>query len=830
MPISFSGSVMTLMFVLAAVFFIRYIKYRHTVRTGIQMYGVITSCERKRSFRSIYYDIHYSYNYGNASFQCNKPCKPGTIIEIYVDPAHTDKPVIKDQVTRQVKLTVCWLLTGVLYFLFFWSAVVLPTSFIDENEKTEKTLSAQMEAMPLPYGSGVADFTGSKYIAYFSLDQSTPAAAAEIADTAWNDLIGEPDSILWDADSLRYEKEEGYDTNEEDNPVLHIFFSEESEETLFTSFSESNSIERTQWQLDSRIVSSLTDNIYYSWEDRGSYTRCRICTAADLGDCRLVIEFTQEIHDLTEAEAEHMQTATLEMVRSIWENAKILDRDFEQLTAPGPWAKRKLEDVNGLSAWARGSGVWRKNSLENLAVAEGSVQQLAVVPQGDVRNQFSGLLNQKYVSGSGEGMDDLTVGDRTIQMVRRYGKKLYNEKKYRKSVEYIGILGIGDEAVICVVTQYGTYKIDEIFPIMRTIFSQENLEISLDEKEELVHTGTKSVPEGFETIGAESAKLNAPKYILAADESGTVSAAAEIATCDITGGEVYSVTWTVSSLIEHIRGISKNGLKSLSVHYLFSDSCVQNTLTRHRESTEKTLKTDKGEAHCIWSFFKGSQFADLNIDLPAGKENLWFRASLNLTFEEEDMRESFENEHLDSFIRSFVKTIKIYTSGYEQMTAAAPWASRKISCEYHSESAAVLVPGWSETWDENSCENIPFRDGYNVEMDIGTTIRFRNYFEYVIDTYQSDSAFFSVHKSEIHTVQTKNGPLEYILLSGTGGKSLNGRKYCYCVAYLPLSGNLELHITIKTLGVTTMENAEDLLQALGQETYIDSLSGGDKSV
>ena len=815
----FTGLVVIFTGFFAARSFFLWKKFDKIVKTGIHTQGLVTRWEKKRSFRGPdYYIIHYSYNNNEkvGSFSQKAPCEPGTLIDVYLDPADAGKSIVPDRVTGQFKLGFIFLVICIAYLFFFRATIYLESRSIAANERTEHTLEVQMTARPLPYGSSKANFTGSKYIAFFPQDQSVPSAAAEISDESWVSFWGEPDTILWNTDSLQYEKQESY-ASSTDNPVLHIYFTENTEEDVFTLFMQYREAEPEQWETGSLKISCLTDHTYYTWESGGSSTTCRICSAADLGSCRLIIEYTEHIYDLTEEDAAERQTAVQEMVFSIWKTAQILDDDFERLTAPGPWAKRKIEDVNGLSVWSCGSGVWKKDSLENLDAAEGSVQTLMVTPLGKAKDQLSDLLKQKYISSdktTAEELDDLDVDGRIVHMVRRSGKKLFKEKNYRKAVDYIAIMEMEEEAAVCTVSQYGTYEIGDIVPLIRTIFSEENLEIVLDRTEALELTGTVSVPDGMEDIGSGQAELQDPKYILAMDESSAVSAAAEIQAQDLFGGELQSVDWDASSLQESIGDITENGLDSLRVFYHFSDTRDHRQKTAYNENTEGTVKTDTGEVSYVWSVYQGkSTHANLYIDLPVKNENLWFNAEISLYFDDEYACDWFREGQLDSFVRMFSDKTKIFTSGYEQITAASPWADRLISYELDSENAAALVPGGSGSWRENLCSDILFKDGYTIEIKIDWE-PFRDPLNSLVSSYHLSSSYYTVHESERHTIRTKNGDLEYILVSGTGGSILDGKKYCDCIANLELGDDFHLQITIKTRGVTNMDNAEELLQEI----------------
>ena len=804
-------------------FFFKWLRKARLMKKGTQGTGTVLSSQEVRRRKSVTYKILYTYQNRNFSFTSQCKYKPGALLSVYADPFNPDRVVVQEEVDNLKRVWILLGLIGAAGLLVIWFSIYHETGYLSENERTEAALSSQMNEMQLPYGSERADFTGSKYIAFFRESRNTPSVIAEVSDAPWTDLVGDPDEILWDPGVLRYKKEEGYDFSEDDNPVLQICLTGTDGETLLKEWTvQRYDVKQTEWKTGDLRISCLTDSHFYAFDSGSTHSDLRLFTCADLGDCRMTVEFIQDSRrDMTEKESADWRESSLQMVREIWEAAQIRRTDFQQVTAPGPWAKRKIEDINGLAVWARGTGLWKKNSLENLSAAEGSVQTLSVTPKGNMRRQFSGLLSQKYVTGDTEDMGEYAVDGRKVQVIRRYGRKILDEKKkkYRKAVDYAAWMEMGDEAVVCIATQYGTYEIEGILPLLRSIFSAEGMEIEQGDNESLELDGTEpvTIPDGFEDIGADTAGLSDPKYIVAVDESGIVRAAAEISTQGFWGGDISSVTWTESYLKESCKDISVYNIDDLYAEYRFGDEPE-----KEEDSTEKRLQTAAGELRYSWSVNKYSkENAELDLGIPAGDTDLWFTAEIDLGFDDEEACRVFGDEHLDAFVRSLPDRIRISTVSFDRITAAGPWAARLIaeSPDDDTEPVSVLVPAGTGSWSQRSCSGICLRDGYDVSMELSRTYSWGDALASKVNSYNYGTAHYSVRVSEIFSLQAGGHTFDYVIVNGTGGTNTEGKKYCDCIARTVFNG-CELVITIKTTGVSKMENAEEIIRELAEQIEI----------
>ena len=819
--------------VVLMIIFIKYIRLRQRIPGSEKTVGTVTDCEKKSEYRgTATYLITYECMGRTGSFNLTKPIEKGSSIEVYLFADGSGGMATELQMRNMERsIALLWILLPIFACVF--AAMVGPKMSRVNTARsefvTEETMKELENRYDLSFGSSTADWEGDKYIALCNTETGEAEGVLNVSITPAVELFGAFNRIDWTPERLQYTWEQGNSYSYDDIQLTFKIVRDPDgiNAGMYKNDYHYSGAEETEWKCGGKIIKNAINYREDSFPE-GAWAYCYMLSGDVLLSSEFKWESVSEHYDLNEEET---VKCIEEMLREIWTRAEFRVKDFEKVTAAGPFAKREIRSVNGSTAYVAGTGTWTVSGMENLAVSKTCVQPFVICPAVMI-NKFLDVWNEKfYASDSNtEELDDLVVDGRIITWSRKCGVKVVDEvhrrtrsgKKYvdrvkLKAVEYTAYTQLGQDIAAVSLIALDTDKIENAEQLIREIFSEENLILEEKITEELVIRDTvPDLPEEIRGVGAETADMDGDKYILNLRADGSLAGAAVLPSpIDFLTGSINEVIWDRSSVKYDVRGGQGD-----SGHYTFQvcfskDPYGKGYLYEEEISAASTFLS--GDREFFYYYEEG---AYPNIYVWTEAEEKWFSLEVVLF---DSPGKKMSEEDIRALLEKYCSQIDFPRDNYETISAAGFMARRRLEKEdrISGEITVVYVPGGGESsWKISDIGKTVIRNGYPVKTELVEAGQ--QDIEKLADSYEWRAE--TVEKGPVQTVQIGEYAVRYMLVCGISGSGTDGRFYCDCLCRIALppekntdvsadiSRKPEIQLIISTLGMLHMDNVEELLR------------------
>ena len=658
----------------------------------------------------------------------------------------------------------------------------------------------------------------------------TPSLLAVLPVSVLTERLGVPDSMTWEADRLSYRIDGPYDfTDSDDLYVWAEFFDGTGDQyvaqcDMLGSVDAKHLARGGSWACPGGTVTFSDSYAYYNDSDWSVYMASWLGMPG--GGVLVVcakVELIPHIEEDEPAYGGKPGEYFRETMQAFWEKVQVVTEDFDSVTVPGPYAKRRIASPNGGWAAHTAVGEWTTNSVENLALDEASVQYLTIFPPGMLESVLKSRMQGSYVSSDVDEETELEIGGRRITVYRISGDKVVGKSNfYRGRVDYFLFCEENGEYILANVTAEDTYELENLRELAQKILLPASLETGMEDEAyltspdrlEKVRTVLQISPDA-QGIGAARDDLSEEKYIMDQDAEGKMTAAAVITTPDWGGPESVSVSnWNEDGIIFRMEDFTRqddfaaarnNDVKRLQIEYEFMNENSADVLTA---LNAQSFETGGRQFHYAFENSMGAtKFPDFTMWTKAGEGR-----SLKIRVEAYTEKNCEPGRIFAGFPQKLAEMVTIYTDGFDRITAAGPQASRRIS--YSSDDYGELVVWAPAGRDANlyhgTITEIGIMDNFPAELEISRAYSFE---PATADTVVQSAGYhyYSYEEQDAGTVTAGDFTAEYKVIGGIGNRWTDGKRCCSCCVAVPINENYYLAITINSTGRSMMEDPTEML-------------------